>query len=505
MKTRSLLALLTLVLPSLAHAQGTEQLWRNNCMNCHGDRGQGGGAGTPTLLTDELFRGPDPIAADRLFFDIIKDGKPDHGMARFGDTLTDPQIWGLVNYIRELQARDRRQRVGSPARENPREVRTQRHTYGVERVIASGLRVPWSVEFLPDGRMLVADRSGELRVHSTGRAGGELSPPVQGVPAVRAEGQGGLMDIALHPDIATNGWIYLSFSDPATPGGRGPSMTKIVRGKLSAADARGRYTWTDARTIFEAKREHYVPGGLHFGCRIVFQKPDKPDAKGRHYVYWAIGDRGRSDHAQDLSRPNGKVHRLWDDGQTPDDNPYVGRPDAYPSIWSFGHRNPQGLVFDLEGNLWDTEHGPRGGDELNLVRKGANYGWPTVSFGIEYSGAPFKTPWPDLADARGHNGPLADIVMPADRWLPSIGACGLDVVRAGPEGEAFPDWRGDLLAGGLSGLNVDRIRVKDGKVVEHEEILHGLGRVRDVVTAPDGSIYVVLNDPDHVIRLAPKN
>ena len=214
-------------------------------------------------------------------------------------------------------------------------------------------------------------------------------------------------------------------------------------------------------------------------------------------MYFCIGERGSGAHAQDLARPNGKVHRLFDDGQVPDDNPFVGNPDAVKSIWSYGHRNPQGLVFDLDGKLWDTEHGPRGGDELNLIQKGGNYGWPIVAFSIDYSGQALTTPW--TADGKAPPPDGATIVMPVDRWLPSIGACGLDVVR----GDSFPAWKGDLVAGGLSGANVDRIRIKDGKSVEREELIHGMGRVRDVVTAPDGTIYVVLNDPDHVIRMVP--
>jgi glucose/arabinose dehydrogenase len=194
--------------------------------------------------------------------------------------------------------------------------------------------------------------------------------------------------------------------------------------------------------------------------------------------------------AQDLSEPNGKVYRVREDGSVPQDNPFVNTPNAIPSIWSYGHRNPQGLVMDLNGQLWDTEHGPRGGDELNRVQKGANYGWPLVSFSINYNDQPLTTPWPT---------PDQKITLPVYRWLPSIGACGLDMVA----GSAFPKWKGDLMAGGLSGTNVDRIRVKGDTLVEREEIMHGMGRVRDVRTGPDGMVYVVLNQPDKVVRIAP--
>jgi glucose/arabinose dehydrogenase len=203
--------------------------------------------------------------------------------------------------------------------------------------------------------------------------------------------------------------------------------------------------------------------------------------------------------SQDRTRPNGKVHRLWDDGKVPTDNPFVGESNAYPSIWSFGHRNPQGLVFDLDGNLWDTEHAPRGGDELNLVEKGANYGWPLVSFGINYNDTAFRTPW---ADIEGGQAASADIRMPAWRWLPSIGACGMATYKA-PASGGFPKWNGDILAGGLSGSNVDRLRVKDGKLVEREEILFGKGRVRDVICGPDGNIWVTLESPGRIVKISP--
>jgi glucose/arabinose dehydrogenase len=197
------------------------------------------------------------------------------------------------------------------------------------------------------------------------------------------------------------------------------------------------------------------------------------------------------EHAPMLDRPNGKVHRVKHDGSIPPDNPFVGREDALPSIWSYGHRNPQGMVRDLDGNLWLTEHGPRGGDELNLVRKGGNYGWPVVSFGMNYNGTPYRTPWPEEG---------AGITMPVHAWLPSIAACGLDVVDVD---RAFPQWKGDLLAGGLAGETVQRLRVRDGKVVESEELVHGRGRVRDVRVGPDGLVYLVLNGPDVIVRLRP--
>lgn len=475
-----------------ARAQTVDRLWADNCVACHAVKAEGRTA--KSLLRDELF-GQD---RDRAFFDAVKNGvKAEDGSEVqghvFADSMTDPQIWGVINYLREIQARERRERLGSPKAEGG-VYTSQRYKFKIETVIERGVDVPWAVAFLPDGKMLLTERAGKLRTHSTGKAGGELSEAVFKTPEVRNRGQGGLMDVAVHPRYEGNGWIYLSYSDPAGGSGGGRNgMTKIVRGRIEDGQ------WKDEQTIFEAKKEHYLPTDIHFGCHIVFQPSPTTEQDGRYYVYFGIGERGMMDMAQDLKRPNGKVHRLWDDGRVPDDNPFKGREDVYESIWSFGHRNPQGLSFDLEGQLWDTEHGPRGGDEFNHVEKARNYGWPVVSYGINYDGRPFRTPWPEGKYAEGSEA----IVMPVLRWLPSIAASGLDVIHGGKAGEAFPEWNGDMIAGGLAGETVQRLRVKDGRIVEQEEILHGMGRVRDVVCGPDGSIYVVLNGPDKVIRLVP--
>lgn len=468
---------------AFAQSAGVEQMYADNCMKCHGNRGQGGGAGTRTLLTDDLFK-PE---YDQRFFDAIKGGLPNSGMDAFGQSYNDKQIWGLVNYIRELQFRAYRDRVGSPRPDSSGVYKFQQHSFRIERVVEKGLDVPWSVDFLPDGRMLIADRSGAVRIHSTGKSGGTLSRPVDGTPEVRNRGQGGLMDVAVHPNFAQNGWIYLSYSHAIGRNG----MTRIVRGKIVNAETAPK--WTDEQVIFEAKPEHYLPTDHHFGCRIVF------DPKDPSILFFCIGERGYGELAQNVARPNGKVFRIKDDGSIPAGNPFSDTPNAYKQIWSIGHRNPQGLAFDLAGNLWETEHGPRGGDELNQIAPGRNYGWQTVSFGINYNGQPLATPWPKNPLSPTEPPVEGGIVMPTLRWMPSIAACGLDVER----GNAFPHWKGDLFAGGLAGQTVQRLRIKDNAVIEQEEIIHGLGRVRDVVCGPDGTLYVVLNEPDIVLRLVP--
>jgi glucose/arabinose dehydrogenase len=464
-----------------------DTLWERNCMNCHGDSGQGGGAGTKTLLTAELRK----REYDRAFFDTIKTGKADTGMTAFGETLSDPQIWGLVNYIRELQHKAFR-KEGGGAKPNKEGIYTSTHaTYKVEDVV-DDLSTPWSIDFLPDGTMLITERGGDLRTFKNGK----LSKPIKGVPKSVEMGQGGLMDVSPHPDYAKNGFIYLAINEPIdshpekAEGHRG-AFTAIVRGTLKDG------AWMTDRVIWRALPGHYGRGGVHFGCRFVWGDV----VEGKQQLFFCIGERGSGELAQDLTRPNGKVYRVFDDGSIPKDNPFVDVEGAYPAIWSYGHRNPQGLVRDLEGNLWDTEHGPRGGDELNLIGKGNNYGWPIISFGINYNGAPLTVPWADVA---GDKAKGKTFTMPIDLWLPSVGVCGLDVSTGG----VFEGWKGDLFAGGLAGQSIDRFRIKKNDkgeyvVAEREEILKNRGRVRDVRTGPDGSIYVALNGPDKIVRIVP--
>ncbi|MCW5938009.1 MAG: PQQ-dependent sugar dehydrogenase [Fimbriimonadaceae bacterium] len=449
-------------------AQSATQLWRENCTNCHGEDGRGGGAGTQTLLTKELFE----QKYDRQFFDAIKNGVPDTGMTAFGPTMSDEQIWSLVVHVRELQNRAVRQ-DGPEGRPENGVVKTQYLSYKIEDVVTEGLRVPWSVDWLPDGRMLVTNRPGHLMVWASGKL-----TPVEGTPQSIQVGQGGMMDVAVHPDYAKDKWVYLAVTDPLD-GGR-KCYTMIVRGKI--AEESGKFRWTENQVLWRAKPEHYTTSGIHFGCRIVF------DGKG--HIFFATGERGTGMPAQDLDTPYGKVFRLNEDGSVPKDNPFADKEGPYAAVWSYGHRNPQGLAIDANGTLWETEHAPRGGDELNEIVKGANYGWPVVSFGINYNDSALATPWPKEGQ---------DFKMPVLRWLPSTAACGLDVVRQ----DKFAAWKGDLLSGGLAGQSLDRVRVKSGQVVEHELVLHGIGRIRDVVEGPDGFVYVVLNDPDKVVRLVP--
>lgn len=334
--------------------------------------------------------------------------------------------------------------------------------------IASGLEHPWGMAFLPDGRILVTERTGRLRVVT---ATGAVSPPLAGVPPVRAAGQGGLLDVALSPGFGTDRLVYLSFSEP----GEGGASTAVARGRLNDAAT----ALEGTRTIFSQMPK--VSGGRHFGSRLVFARD------GRLFV--TMGDRGEGRPAQDISNHIGTIVRIEADGAVPPDNPFVGRAGARPEIWSYGHRNGQGAALHPgTGELWQHEHGPRGGDEINIARAGQNYGWPLVSWGNEYSGWPIAKPptRPDLTDA-------------IYQWTPVIAASGMAFYTA----NLFPAWRGDLLVGGLIAEAVVRLTLAGDRVTGEERIPIG-ARVRDVRQGPDGAVYVLTDAPDgKLLRLSP--
>lgn len=412
--------------------------------------------------------------SDDALSKVIAKGIPDAGMPAFGETLSPEMVRALVVFIREKEASARQSSAPAAPALAETSVRTMHGSHTTEVVLKDGLETPWALALLPDGRKLITERPGRLRVVD---ADWNLQEePVVDTPAVVANGQGGLLEVAPAPDFESSGWVYLSYAapDPTNKANAKSSMTKVSRGRLKGN------TWADGQTIFVAQPDQYTTQGVHFGSRIVFVDG---------YLYFSIGDRGAADKAQEVGVPNGKIFRLLPDGGIPSDNPFVGRKGAVAAVWSYGHRNPQGLVVDSrDGSIYSTEHGPRGGDEFNKIRKGVNYGWPVVCFGMNYNGTPLTA----LTEKEG-------IEPPIHHWTPSIGTCGL----AFYDGEAFPEWRYDFFAGGLRG-GLHRLRLRDGKVVEDEVVLDpSVGRVRDVRCGPDGFIYVVLNSPDMIVRLVP--
>lgn len=441
-----------------------EEVYRQNCASCHGADMDGGSGGA---LNDGVWKHG---ANDSDIAAAISGGVPDAGMPAFGQSLSPELIRALVVYIREKEKAFNPSGKSSPQNLPAGPVKTEHATYMVEPVVTEGLKIPWALAFLPDGRKLVTERDGRLRViDSSWKLDAE---PVRGTPAVIASSQGGLLDVAPAPNVEASGWIYLSYSAPA-PDGSKSSMTKISRGRLKGLE------WIDEQTIFEADPMHYTKSSVHFGSRIVFD---------RGHVFFSIGERGDKNKAQDIGLPNGKIYRVLPDGKIPSDNPFAEFPDALAAVWSYGHRNPQGLVVDpRDHSIYETEHGPRGGDEFNRIRKGANFGWPLTCFGMNYDGTPLTA----LTEKEG-------IEPPLHHWTPSIAACGLAFYH----GDAFPGWKNDFFAGGLQG-ELHRLRLRDGKVIEDEVVLKSAGRVRDVRCGPDGLIYVVLNKPDMIVRLAP--
>lgn len=472
-----------LCLCGIASAQKikVEELYAKNCSGCHGAKFEGGQGG---VLVDGVWKHG---STDAEIFKSIAKGNLQLGMTPWEGILTGDQIRSLVIFLREKEKQTLAKGMDFPKPSPDKVTKTELHDYRIETLVESGLKNPWAIAFLPDGRKLVTEKAGQLRFIT---AGGKLDPKViTGTPPVIEHGQGGLMEVAVHPDYTKNGWVYLGLSEGTREkreGGKDEArcLTAVVRGKIKG------HQWTDQEWIYRADPKFRSGAGVHFGTRFVFDKG---------YIYFVIGERGGLMEVQDLSRPNGKIHRLHDDGRVPADNPFVKTQDAIPSIWSYGHRNPQGLAMDpRDSSLYDTEHGPRGGDELNLILPGRNYGWPIVTLGMNYSGMPMSYPGPDgkemlsVTEKEGMENPVA-------YWLPSIAVCGLDFYT----GDKFPKWKNDLLVGALAQQEIRRLRIVDKKVVSQEIILKDIGRVRDVAMGPDGLIYVVLNGPDRLARLVP--
>lgn len=335
--------------------------------------------------------------------------------------------------------------------------------------VASGLEHPWALEFMPDGRLLVTERPGRLRIVSMD---GTVSPPLTGVPSVYAEGQGGLLDVALDPAFATNRLVYLSFAEPED----GLAGTSVARGTLGAGGLE------NVAVIYRQRPK--VRGGGHFGSRLVFATDGK--------LFITQGERmNYRDRAQDLSQGQGKFVRVNPDGSVPPDNPFVARADAQPEIWSYGHRNGQAAALDpVTGRLWSVEHGARGGDELNHPEAGRNYGWPVITYGRDYSGASI-----------GVGSAKEGMEQPVYYWDPVIAPSGMDFYTS----DVIPGWKGSILIGSLTPGALVRLVMRDGRVVKEERYLAELReRFRDVKQGPDGFVYAVTDSPmGRVIRIRP--
>ena len=338
--------------------------------------------------------------------------------------------------------------------------------YTIEKVV-DGLSIPWGMVWLPDGSMLITEKKGELLHFKNGK-----KQKIKSVPKVYNSGQGGLLDIALHPKYKDNGWIYITYASESGNGKGG--NTAIMRCKLKDG------TLTNIELLYKA--EPNTTAGEHFGSRIVF------DDAG--YLYFSIGERGERDiNPQDISRDGGKIYRLHEDGKIPTDNPFYNHANAKKAIFTYGNRNPQGLAkHPKTGKIWSHEHGPKGGDEINIVKKGLNYGWPIVTYGLNYSGT-------KITEETSRKG----MELPIYYWTPSIAPCGMDFVS----GNKFPKWKNRLLVGSLKFGYVELLTLDGEKVIAREKIAENIGRVRNVKTGPDGLIYISV-EGEGIFRLAPK-
>jgi aldose sugar dehydrogenase len=347
--------------------------------------------------------------------------------------------------------------------------RSDEHSFRVVTLV-QGLEHPWSLAFLPDGRLLVTERPGRLRVVS--RDFRLMTEPVAGLPPIVEHGQGGLFDVVLHPDYARNGWLYIAYNGPG-PGGY---STQLMRARLDGNRL------TDSEVLFTLSPKSRK--GQHFGGRIVFDRAG--------FVYLTLGDRGDKDRAQDTGDHAGSTIRLHDDGRIPADNPFVNRAGAKPEIFTLGNRNMQGAALNpSSGELWTHEHGPQGGDEINVMRAGRNYGWPVITYGVNYG----------IGTRIGEGTHKAGMEQPLHKWVPSIAPSGMTFYQ----GERFPRWQGNLFVGALKHRLLARLVLDGDRIVHEERLIAGeLGRIRDVRTGPDGYLYLLTDAPDGVLaRLEP--
>ncbi len=460
------LLLLMFTVPNLqscsSHKQAKEssqnevgQIYKNYCLGCHNDK--------KSSFVDRqwLFGG----SKDEVF-NSIKLGRVAHGMPAFEAGLSDEVIQQLTDYILELSEM-------VPLVENQHETIDGIEVSEVQKfkvdTVVEGLDVPWGLEFLPNGDLLISERSGDLLLFTTTKQ----IIKIAGVPKVKAQGQGGLLDLELHPDFENNGWLYMSYSSPDEDN-NDLSTTAVMRARLDGNSL------IDQQVLFRAepssnKRHHY-------GSKLEF------DNDG--YLYFSVGDRGNRDrNPQYLDNDCGKIHRINDDGTIPDDNPFVNNKDARSTIYSYGHRNPQGVCMNpVTGKIWTDEHGPKGGDEINIINAGKNYGWPVISFGINYNGTIFTN---DTAKI-GMEQPLL-------YWVPSIAPCGMTFVK----GDRYPNWENNILTGSLRFEYLKRVELEGDKVIHQENLLENIGRVRNVEMSPDGYIYVAIEKPGKILKLIP--
>jgi glucose/arabinose dehydrogenase len=434
--------------------QQAAENYQNFCAGCHGNN-------LEKFEDKEWMYGEDNAA----IIHSITFGQDEMGMPGFEATFSEEEISALAEYVKKGLPEDKESL--KPALSANQVVESEEQKFIVDTVV-SGLDVPWGLEFLPNGDLLIAERSAKLY-----RFTNFEFQEITGLPEIMVKGQGGLMDLELHPNYEENGWLYIAYSGYADDN-KNEGCTNVMRARIDGNQL------IDQEVIFNGFPDSNR--GQHWGCKLEFDRDG--------YLFFGIGDRGNHDvNPQTLTNHSGKIHRIYDDGSIPEDNPFIDTPNAQPSIYSYGHRNPQGTCMHPEtGEIWETEHGPRGGDELNLIKPGLNYGWPVISYGINYDG----TTLTDITEKEG-------MEQPVIYWDPSIAPCGTTFVK----GDRYANWKNNILVGSLRFMYVERV-VLDGNTVTHQEkLLEGIGRVRNVEMSPDGFVYVAIENPGKIVRLIP--
>ncbi|TLV02914.1 PQQ-dependent sugar dehydrogenase [Dyadobacter luticola] len=466
MKNNLTFILLLTVAGVSAQSQDGPKIFQTYCAGCHGAQLQGGSA--PALIKTDWKYGKGAGAISKN----IKYGIAHTDMAAFKTTLDDAQIKAVTDFIVKSQT------VAPSAKMPvPETINTKDYVLKVEQVVNSGLHTPWGIEFIDSNHALISERTGAIRFLNDGKLDPE---PVTGVPATFTKNAtSGYFDIALDPDYKKNGWVYLAYShtNSSLEDKKSLSMTKLVRAKIKGL------AWTDEQTLFEVPDSLKVVGGTRWGGRLFFDKSG--------FLFFSIGDMNLADDSQNPGKPSGKVFRINADGSIPKDNPFINDPKALPAIYSLGNRNVQGFApSPVTGEIWMTEHGPMGGDELNILKKGANYGWPKITYGVDYSG-----------EIVSNDTAKVGMEQTVTYWTPSPAVCPAEFVTS----SLFPKWKNNLLVGALAFEEIKRLVIEGNRVKSQEIFLKGFGRVREIKTGPDGAIYVLLNDPDLLLRLTPKN
>ncbi|WP_440902984.1 PQQ-dependent sugar dehydrogenase [Catenovulum sp. SX2] len=448
-----------------AKPTSVEDVYAENCASCHGKKLQGGMG--PSLIDDEWKGGSSATEIAKS----ISDGNPQMGMPAWKHALSDELIQGLAVYIQEQKGNQQPQQVTQKG-----EVfQSQDYAYSLKTVAEFDEEI-WGMSFLPNGDSLITEKAGDVwLLKSTGE-----KYKIADTPTIWLNGQGGLLDVLVHPEYPKKLWIYLTFAENtgAKQDGKDAGMTTLMRGQII------NNKWVNQEVVYRAPHDLHIASGAHFGSRIVIRDG---------YVYFSIGDRGRMHMAQDLSKANGKIHRLTEDGKIPADNPFVNTKDALPTIWSYGHRNPQGLALHpVTNEIWESEHGPRGGDEINLIEPSLNYGWPVITYGINYNGQP-------ISDKTHQEG----MQQPKHYYVPSIATAGMEFYQ----GKTFAKWQNNLLLASLAKQELRRLVVKDQQVISDELLVKDQGRIRDVAVSPAGEIFIAVRDggDNKVLQLVKQN